>query len=269
MDMPLPSLTISSKRESKYTLILVFSVFVVIIIANGLSSENILEWSDVERIAIYDEYALLGSTVTIEYYLVNDRPVEVKVERILTFTTSLLWSSEPNAEKSTVHINHPLKYIAIPANDKIPYGSETINITKTGQLVVQKTTFPDVIITILEALTSETQFNVTIGLNGYVFDSQDTARLIITNKDSDGITFGSPYFITEFVDEEWVKPSQFPLISGWDLLLHKLPVGRTTTQEIKIDTLESGHYRVRKTINHERTQTELTFILEFDIRDEG
>ena len=264
--MALPPLTQSSERETKYAIILLISVFVVLIVINGFRSGNIVEWSDVERIAIYDEYATFGSTITIEYYLVNDRPVDIKVERILTFTTSRSYSSEPNAEKATVHIDHPSKYIIIPANDRVPCGSETINITKTGQLVVQKTTFPDVLITILEVQTSETQFNVTIGLNEYVFDNQDTARLIITNKDAQQITFGSPYFIKKLVDEEWVKPSQFPLISGWDLMLHKLPVGKTTTQEIKIDTLESGHYRVIKKINHERTQTELTFTLEFDIR---
>jgi len=129
---------------------LVFSVFVVIIIANGLSSDYIVEWLDVERIAIYDENATLGSTITIEYYLVNDRPVDVKVERILTFTISHLWSSEPNAEKSTVHIDHPSKYITIPANDRVLYGSETIYIKKTGYLVVQKTAFPDVRINVVE-----------------------------------------------------------------------------------------------------------------------
>jgi hypothetical protein len=131
---------------------------------------------------------------------------------------------------------------------------------------VQKTGFPDVRIDVVEEF--ETRFKVSIGLNKYVFDSQDTARLIIRNRDSHEITFGSPYFIEKLVGEEWVKPSQFPLISGWDLMLHKLPVGKTTTQDIKIDTLESGHYRLRKTINHEQTQTELTFTLKFDILPE-
>ena len=37
------------------------------------------------------------------------------------------------------------------------------------------------------------QFNVIIGLNKYVFDSQDTAQLIITNEDSQQIMFGTPY----------------------------------------------------------------------------
>lgn len=131
---------------------------------------------------------------------------------------------------------------------------------------MQKTGFPDVRIDVVEEF--ETRFKVSIGLNKYVFDSQDTARLIIRNRDSHEITFGSPYFIEKLVGEEWVKPSQFPLISGWDLMLHKLPVGKTTTQDIKIDTLESGHYRLRKTINHEQTQTELTFTLKFDILPE-
>jgi hypothetical protein len=147
--LALPLLIKSSERENKYTIILLISVFVVLIVANGLNRDIILDWSDVEKIVVYEEYAVLGSTITIEYYLVNDRSVDIKVERILTFTTSRLWSSEPNAEKSTVHIDHPSKYIIIPANDRVPCGSETINITKTGQLVVQRTTFPEARIDVL------------------------------------------------------------------------------------------------------------------------
>ena len=114
---------------------------------------------------------------------------------------------------------------------------------------------------------SETQFNVVIELNKYVFESQDTAQLIIRNRDSHEITFGSDYIIQKLVDGEWVKASPFPPYSAFDTGLSILPEERTTTQEIKIDTLESGHYRVSKSINHERTKTELTFILEFDIRE--
>jgi hypothetical protein len=120
------------------------------------------------------------------------------------------------------------------------------------------------------------QFNVIIGLNKYVFDSQDTAQLIITNEDSQQIMFGTPYKIEKHLDGEWVEVFPFSYIGNWTgeprILSYWsrpaliLPAGRTTTQEIKIDTLESGHYRVSKTITHERTQTELTFTLEFDIR---
>ena len=120
-----------------------------------------------------------------------------------------------------------------------------------------------------EPLKSEYQFNVFIGLNKYVFDSQDTAKLIIRNKDSREITFGVDHVIQELVDGEWVKVSLYPSPSASAAVLLLLYAGRTTTQAIKIDTLEPGHYRMRKTINHERTQTELTFILEFDIRGEG
>ena len=120
-----------------------------------------------------------------------------------------------------------------------------------------------------EPLKSETQFNVIMGLNKYVFDSQDTAQLFIRNRDSHEITFGSDYIIQKLVDGEWVKASPFPPNSAFTAILLVLPAGRTTTQDIKIDTLESGHYRVRKTIGHERTQTELTFNLEFDIHSQA
>ena len=119
------------------------------------------------------------------------------------------------------------------------------------------------------SLASETPFNVVIELNKYVFDSRDTAKLIITNKDSHLITFGSSYEIEKQVDGEWVEVSPFPWSFAWTAECRVLPAWETRRENIKIDHLEPGHYRVSKTINHERTQTELTFTLEFDIRDEG
>ena len=118
-------------------------------------------------------------------------------------------------------------------------------------------------------LASETPFNVVIELNKYVFDSRDTAKLIITNKDSHLITFGSSYEIEKQVDGEWVEVSPFPWPFAWTAECRVLPAWEMRRENIKIDHLESGHYRVSKTINHERTQTELTFTLEFDICDEG
>jgi hypothetical protein len=250
----------------KHKFVLVFSVFVLVIIANGLGSVAIVDWSDVERIAVYDEYATLGSTVTIEYYIVNDRPVDVKVENIPWFSTRILWSLESNPVQKTPS-GPTLKYLSIPAKDRMSCDSVTIYIKKMGYVVVQKTGFPDVRIDVIEEF--ETQFNVTIGLNEYVFESQDTAQLIITNRDSHEITFGSPYIIKKWVDGEWVKASPFPPNSAWGMAIQILHAGGTSTQEIKIDTLESGHYRISKTINHERTQTELTFTLEFDIHSQA
>ncbi len=118
-------------------------------------------------------------------------------------------------------------------------------------------------------LASETPFNVVIELNKYVFGSQDTAKLIITNKDSHLITYGSSYNIEKQVEGEWVEVSPFPWPFAWTSECRFLPAWETRRENIKIDHLEPGHYRVSKTINHERTQTELTFTLEFDIRDEG
>jgi len=118
-----------------------------------------------------------------------------------------------------------------------------------------------------EPLKSETTFNVIIGLNKYVFDSKDTAKLVIRNRDSHQITYGSDYIIQKLVDGEWVKVSLFPPRGAFTAIALSLPAGRTTTQEIKIDTLEPGHYRVHKKVDIEGG--EVTFILEFDIRGEG
>lgn len=101
--------------------------------------------------------------------------------------------------------------------------------------------------------------------NNYVLDSRDAAEMIIRNEDSHQLTFSTDYAIQKLVDEEWINAAPFPPNSAFTSSLKIFPPGGSTTQEIKIDTLESGRYRVRKTVNHERSQTELTFTLEFDI----
>ena len=263
----LPPLTHSSERENKITILLLISVFSVLVVANGLARVNIVEWSEVERVAVYDEYAILGSSVAIEYYLVNDRPYEIKVKPLQSFSISYSYSSDSSdREKVHVHSETPSeRYITIPANDEVFHSSETFNITKSGLLYMKKTTFPDVTINILDVKTPVTQFNVTVGLNGLEFTNQDIAKLVIINADSHDITYGSPYIIEIQIEGEWVEVSPFPSPFAWTAELRICPVGETTTQKIKIDTLESGHYRVSKLINHERTKTELTFRLEFNI----
>jgi hypothetical protein len=264
--LALPTETQSSERENKYTILLLISVFTVLVVANGLGKGNIVDWSDVDKIVVYDEYAVLGSAITIEYYLVNDRPMDIKVEHIPPFSTRILWSLESNPEQKT-STWHPPKFITIHGNDRVSCGSETIYIKKTGYVVVQKTGFPDVIINVVEE--PETQFNVHVGLNTYIFDSQDIAKLVIWNGNSHEITYGSPYIIEKQIEGKWIEVSPFPPNSAWTAELRICPAGGSTTQKMKIDTLVSGHYRVSKSINHERTKTELTFILEFDIFGEG
>jgi hypothetical protein len=261
--LALPPLTQSSERENKYTILLLISIFAVLVVVNGFSKGNIVEWSDVEKIVEYDEYAVLGSTVTIDYYIINDRPVDIKVEHSPWFATSFLWSLESNSEKTSA--GSPPKYITIPANDRVSCGSETVYMKKTGYVVVQKTGFPDVRIDILEPVTSEDEFNVVIELNKYVFGSKFTAKLIIKNEDSHEITYGRPYFIEKLVEGGWVEVSSIPPNWAWTDERLIIPAGWKTTQVIKVDTLEHGHYRVNKTINLERTQTELAFTLEFDV----
>ena len=260
----------SVDRETKVISAILFIVALSLAGARYLDRQSFVDWSDVEKMVEYDREATIGDTIEIRYYLVNDRSYAIKVKSELGFYSSIYYSSDSDRRTmpSFVEgIDDP--YITIPANSKERLHSLHHVGERAGRLIIEFYGFPDIQIDVLEPVLSETRFKVSIGLNKYVFDSQDTARLIIRNRDSHEITFGSPYFIEKLVGEEWVKPSQFPLISGWDLLLHKLPVGKTTTQDIKIDTLESGHYRVIKTINHERIQEELAFTLEFDIHDEG
>lgn len=108
---------------------------------------------------------------------------------------------------------------------------------------------------------------VSVKLNKDVFSVNDKAQLIFTNRGSKEVTYGSQYDIEKLEGDEWVEVSPFPSPSAWTAELRILPAWGATRQQIKIDTLEPGHYRVHKKIDIEAG--EATFTLEFDIRGEG
>jgi hypothetical protein len=108
---------------------------------------------------------------------------------------------------------------------------------------------------------------VSVRLNRETFSVNDRAELIFTNRGSKEATCGSRYDIERLDGEEWVEVSLSPSPSAWPAILKVLPTWGTTRQEIKIDNLDPGHYRVHKKVNIEAG--EATFTVEFDIRDEG
>jgi len=114
---------------------------------------------------------------------------------------------------------------------------------------------------------SSISLTVSVRLNKDVFSVNDKAKLIFKNTGSKEVTYGSQFDIERLEGEEWVEVSLFPSPYAWPAILIVLPAWGTTRQEIKIDTLGPGHYRVHKKVNIEAG--EATFTLEFDIRDGG
>ena len=140
----------SISRETKVISVILFITALSLVGAYYLDRQYFVDWADVDKIAEYDECVILGSTITIEYYLVNDRSVDIKVEPKLSFMMSHQYTSDTEDVVAVYqNISPASKYIIIPANDRVPYGSETFTLTKTGQFVVQKTTFPEVRIDVL------------------------------------------------------------------------------------------------------------------------
>ena len=112
---------------------------------------------------------------------------------------------------------------------------------------------------------SPLSLTVSVKLNKDVFCVNNRAELIITNRGSKEVIYGSPYFIERLEGDEWVEVSLFPSPYAWTAVAIILPPKGTNRQEIKIDTLEPGHYRVHKKIDIEAG--EATFTLKFDIRE--
>jgi len=108
-------------------------------------------------------------------------------------------------------------------------------------------------------------FPVSVRLNRDTFSVNDRAELIITNRGPKEVTYGSPYEFERLDGEEWVEVSPYPSPFAWTAEFNNLPAWMQRRQKIKIDNLESGHYRVHKRINIEAG--EVTFIVEFEIHE--
>jgi hypothetical protein len=102
-------------------------------------------------------------------------------------------------------------------------------------------------------------------MNKRSFTTEDGATLFFANVGANLITWGRPYTIEREVDQDWIEVSPFPPMSAWTAEQILLPPSHTSSQNIKIDTLESGLYRVSKTVEDSVTQESITLFVEFEI----
>jgi hypothetical protein len=112
--------------------------------------------------------------------------------------------------------------------------------------------------------------SVNVILNKKSFRKTDKAILYINNVGSKTVYFGARYIIERKENSGWKEVSPFPSPSAWPAYLGILEPGRTHSQRVKIDTLETGQYRIIKEIYKDDTaraqEHPITFIVEFEIR---
>ncbi len=103
-------------------------------------------------------------------------------------------------------------------------------------------------------------------MNKHSFKKTDEATLFITNVGLNRITLGDMYEIQKKDDEFWVVvPPSLHHNDIWDMYLALLDSGNVFRQEVTIDKLEPGLYKIRKEVFDEVTRELSTLIVEFEI----
>jgi len=213
---------------------------------------------------------MCGEKITAECVIINDSPntVRTTLPTVFSATGYTVNSTIDERVSQGIFITWAESEIEIPANSSTVLCRFHFISDEQGPFLIRISGFPEKEVLIVEPNgESLIRLPLSVKLNKDTFSVNDKAELIFINRGTKELTYGSPYHIERLEGEEWVEVTLFPSPYAWTAVAMILPPKGTNRQEIKIDILEPGHYRVHKKVDIEGGKA--TFTLEFDIRDEG
>lgn len=158
----------------------------------------------------------------------------------------------------------PKNYNKIPPNSSIRIYTGTLQPRYSGEFFISCMGVNKTVL-ILDSVSAGETANAM--MNKPTFNNTDDATLFITNVGLNRISFGTPYEIRIKDNGFWVDvypspyPSAFPSVK---LILEPREIFR---QHIKIDTLKTGQYRIRKEVFDDVNQELISLIVEFEIQE--
>lgn len=114
-------------------------------------------------------------------------------------------------------------------------------------------------------LFSTPQRGISIELNKATFNQGETATLSIQNHYRTEITFGADYRIQSLRNGSWFEVSILDSNEAWPAINISLSKWREYTEEIRIEGLLPGKYRLIKDVWHD-TDSKASHIIEFIIK---
>ena len=104
---------------------------------------------------------------------------------------------------------------------------------------------------------------VYVSLDKTRYTVEEKPILTIKNCGPNEITFGSPYKIEKFIDEEWVEVPDVPW--AWDAARRILSPGQSFRQSVDLSGFSPGDYRVGTTVRDEVTEMSRIFKVKFEV----
>ena len=246
--------------------ILILSAVVLVIIVwlpNSGLIQTIVAIDDVEvEIDTSRDYYYLGDSFTANVYLVNTRSKDVWMEPVSSLSFSGVSKNDPEPAIGIVDISWTDKF-HIPANSKAQLLHQGFKPKFLGEFIITCLGARKKVL-ILESNSENETVNAM--MNKHSFKKTDEATLFITNVGLNRITLGDKYEIQKKDGDLWVEvPASLHHPNIWLMYLDLLDSGNVFRQEVTIDALEIGQYRISKTVEDSVTPESYTLIIEFEI----
>ena len=242
-------------------------MFIAIQSPSDLTGKRIGTLNDIEvEIHTSQEAYVLGEKFTANVFLVNNDSEDIWIEDIPFYEITAVSLNDPTPLRHWVDVTSADALLHIPANSSVKFEKIYCNPKYPGEFRIiciggKKT-----------VLIIESKFeNATVNamMNKYSFKQTDDAKLFITNLGLNTITVGDKYEIQKKEGDSWiVMPSIIHHPNIWLMYAGILDPGNFVPQEIMIDLLEAGHYRISKEVHSDTSPREhiVTLIVEFEIQ---
>lgn len=239
---------------------------IIILLSNSGLTRTIITINDVEvEIATSGDNYTLGEGFTATIYFVNSGSKDVWLNPIseVAFLGRSINDPEPNKGVTLLGWPHA-NMIHIPAKSKIKVFERGFVSQYSGDFLItcfgaEKTVL---------ILDSEFEGDpIQAKMNKHSFNNSEKASLRITNNTPDTITLGEYYAMQKKEGDSWIKvPEALYHPNIWLLYADIVDSGASLSQQISIEMLEAGQYRISKDIHSDVPREYLlTIIVEFEI----
>ncbi len=248
--------------------IIILSAIVLVIIAwlpNSGLIQTIVTIDDVEvEIDTSRDYYYLGDSFTANVYLVNNRSKDVWMEPVSSFSFSGVSENDPASGLVVDVTDNPEGRLHIPTQTKVLLIDQLFMPNELGEFTITCLGARKKVL-IIESQSENEKVNAM--MNKHSFKKTDEATLFITNVGLNTITIVDPYEIQNKDGDLWVKVSPSDYRDVWLDYLLELDSGGIFRQQVEIDRLEAGMYRISKEIYTDFPQEHFTLFVEFEIQE--
>lgn len=231
-------------------LILMLAVSILTACNNGKSPLDTVDVrGDITQITNSDVKEILGM-ILVEGDLEEDTKVDKASVTITDKTKIFVLGNEGVVEEADFSFLQAGQIVEVEFTGPV---KESYPVQATAKTIVMKSNGHEV----------DNFDGVELDLDKSVYNISETVKLTIVNQSNSLISFGRPYKVERYEENQW---SDYPLELAFTLEMILLEQGKTFEQNVPLDEFETGKYRVLKNINIEENSSSIQLVKEFEVK---